>query len=92
MFDPPYWSPHVSTVWSPDGKHIAATIAGNIVSVDIDSGRTTVLGAGDQAAWSRDGNWIAYSGDNYSKVYIVPADGHGAPMSIAAGAGPNWGP
>ena len=104
-----------SAVWSPDGMRAVVNYPAvedndGIAIDDPDAGLFVVDAdgrelwrispTGSRAAWSPDGQWIAYS-DNGGEcvgdsggyvVYVVRADGSGMPLTIGGGIRPEWSP
>ncbi|MDR2186597.1 MAG: Tol-Pal system beta propeller repeat protein TolB [Azonexus sp.] len=89
--------PIISPVWSPDGSRLAYVSFEKkkpIVYVhSLASGRRTVVanqkGSNSAPAWSPDGGKLAVvlSKDGNSQIYLVNADGSGAPQRLATSPG-----
>ena len=80
----------LSVIPSPKGKKIAyTTYPGNLWICDSDgSDPVRLLESWDQpdVRWSPDGKWLAYAvydNDFNSDVYVIAADGSGAPVNIS---------
>ena len=73
------------TGWSRDGKSVLISVSGKIEALDIASGARKPLLARsgfylDEAEWSPDGQWVAFSalGDSGERhIFFVKADGSG---------------
>jgi serine/threonine protein kinase/Tfp pilus assembly protein PilF len=67
-----------------------APISAGLKIINIESGeeRLIVSAYGNSAAWSPDGQYIAFAGPD-SDVHLVPAEG-GQPRKIAPGTWPQW--
>ncbi len=89
--------PIISPVWSPDGSRLAYVSFEKkkpIVYVhSLASGRRHIVanqkGSNSAPAWSPDGSKLAVvlSKDGNSQIYLVNADGSGAPQRLATSAG-----
>ncbi len=53
--------------WSPDGKRLACSMSRLLYLLDVDGKGTRIIpaqrGAGNDAAWSPDGQWLAFAGN-----------------------------
>jgi hypothetical protein len=76
------------STWSPDGLHIAWGVGIGVRRIDVDGTDLTVLYEDNfalDAAWSPDGETIAFAGDDVddtlSILYLIPAEG-GTPQAL----------
>ena len=87
--------------WSPDGRYLAVSIwegprrRGALLQVDGKSEPITFAeSANEEADFSPDGHWLAYStqADSGSEVFVVPVPptGERRQMSAGGGAQPRW--
>jgi WD40 repeat protein len=76
-----------SLSWSPDGKYLAGQIGGwtyptqQIVVIDVESGRGTIIAEGMDPSWSPKGDWIAYTDKTRQKCLLIHPDGTGAKVT-----------
>jgi Tol biopolymer transport system component len=88
--------------WSPDGRRIALRRGDVLLERDLASGKEMRLTPADFAhpsgpAWSPDSKTIAFAsrGDGANALYLVPADGGGAPAKLfdkEPACEPHWSP
>jgi len=82
--------------WSPDGRRMAYVTmpqsvgVPNIHILDLDTGDSTWLVAGESPEWSPDGTRIAYLISQH-RIMVIPSQG-GAPTYIADGFDQAWSP
>jgi Tol biopolymer transport system component len=84
--------------WAPDGRHIVVdSITGDATGpyglllyvLDLDDGSSHRIGRGGAAAWSPDGDRIAYAGEN--GIWVMGSDGSDPrPVATGACAEPAW--
>ena len=61
-------TPYLRRQFSPDGTRVVVSVGGQLVTVDLRTGRVTSLGVqGYYPAWSKDGSRIAF-------IYYLPVD------------------
>jgi tricorn protease len=79
---------------SPTGKRVLLTARGDLFSVPAEKGeiRNVTQSSGVRevnAAWSRDGRWIAYLSDRSGdyEIWVRPADGSGEERRVTTGGG-----
>ena len=93
---PSPWYPHIRPAWSPNGASVAftATIGGQsgIWLVDSYGANVRLFHGGDAigAAWSHDGQWIAFSQGN--QIYARRTSGDSLRLIVAHGGSnrPSW--
>jgi Tol biopolymer transport system component len=87
--------------WSPDSTSVAFLADDRIHRLELADLSVTEIGDAptDQTSqgyremrWSRDGRWLAFSGNNYQAIHIVPSDGSKGPTLFAEGYGFDWSP
>ena len=83
--------------WSPDGTQVVIESTGSefdqtLTLMAADGSEATPLGAGSGAAWSPDGEWLAFSNHTAGTLIVIDPDGrrfdltvndHGAPDALA---------
>ncbi len=73
----------INPVISPDGRYLACEeYGGDLLIIDLDSGKRVSLGEGHRPAWSPDSRWVCYmvtrdDGHQYlaSDIYVASVDG-----------------
>lgn len=74
-------------VWTPDGEHVIATVAGKSTVVDVNTGATTpaqpAVASKSYLTWSANGQWLAYGASK--DVTVTAADGTGTTTKSVAG-------
>jgi Tol biopolymer transport system component len=87
--------------WSPDSAHLAFLADDRIYRVDLADLSVAEIGDAPTNAhsqgyremrWSPDGLWLAFSGENYQAIHVVPSDGSRAPVLFAEGGSFDWSP
>ena len=82
-----------SPTWSPDGRQVVMQSEDETLTLmAADGSDATPLGPGSGAAWSPDGEWLAFTNHSAGTLVVIDPDGrrfdltvndHGAPGSLA---------
>jgi WD40 repeat protein len=69
--------------WSPDGREVVLSLAGEVRIYDLSSGSFRPLGKGLDPTWSPDGNWIAFRTADGKAMIARPHAGEPSTMMRA---------
>lgn len=87
--------------WSPDSASLAFLADDRIYRLELADLKVTEIGDAPTNAhsqgyremrWSQDGRWLAFSGENYQAIHLVPSDGSREPILFGEGYGFDWSP